>query len=518
MGIKISNLPSATLPLTGSELVPVVQGGVTSKAQLFDMFSGSTGSAYVGFEQSGTGATTRTVESKLRDVVSVKDFGAVGDGTTDDTVAIQAAINSGYSLVFPAGTYKCANLTQSTNFQRFYAAGNVTLQKNANGPILTSSGSDVEFNGIGFRGESATPSFTGNNFVSSGANLRLINCGSRWAYARAVLATGNHVQIIGTCDLYQTTDSSATGYDIEIGVSGTATLYHELIGVYSSQNTGGIKLIDVGSHTIHGGEFGKLYIAAGTSPAGVNGGKTIGARILGNVTVEISSAIFSANQFGTVTITFALGTSGCSLDQSNSMTAVTVVNNGNGNSPIIKSIGTGSPSGIILQYGQDTSNSTIRYDADEIYFQDSNVSLANNKAIKFADSTGTYYTGLLLSSGDDWGIGANNGANFTTVNSGSGGVYLGVSAVSIMQAYTGGIRPQTDNSYNCGTSTQRWAQAYATNFRPGAGTATWTSGTGTPEGSLTATVGSLYTRTDGGATTTLYIKESGTGNTGWVAK
>lgn len=46
----------------------------------------------------------------------------------------------------------------------------------------------------------------------------------------------------------------------------------------------------------------------------------------------------------------------------------------------------------------------------------------------------------------------------------------------------------------------------------------WTSGAGTPEGSLSAAVGSMYTRTDGGAGTTLYIKESGTGNTGWVAK
>lgn len=59
---------------------------------------------------------------------------------------------------------------------------------------------------------------------------------------------------------------------------------------------------------------------------------------------------------------------------------------------------------------------------------------------------------------------------------------------------------------------------YSTNFHPGAGTVTWTSGAGTPEGAVTAAVGSLYTRTDGGASTTLYVKESGTGNTGWVAK
>lgn len=44
------------------------------------------------------------------------------------------------------------------------------------------------------------------------------------------------------------------------------------------------------------------------------------------------------------------------------------------------------------------------------------------------------------------------------------------------------------------------------------------AGTGTPEGALAAPVGHLYLRTDGGASTTLYVKESGAGNTGWVAK
>lgn len=44
------------------------------------------------------------------------------------------------------------------------------------------------------------------------------------------------------------------------------------------------------------------------------------------------------------------------------------------------------------------------------------------------------------------------------------------------------------------------------------------SGAGTPEGVVTANVGALFFRSDGGAGTTLYVKESGTGNTGWVAK
>lgn len=43
-------------------------------------------------------------------------------------------------------------------------------------------------------------------------------------------------------------------------------------------------------------------------------------------------------------------------------------------------------------------------------------------------------------------------------------------------------------------------------------------GNGSPETVVTAAVGSLYLRLDGGAATTLYVKESGTGNTGWIGK
>jgi hypothetical protein len=46
---------------------------------------------------------------------------------------------------------------------------------------------------------------------------------------------------------------------------------------------------------------------------------------------------------------------------------------------------------------------------------------------------------------------------------------------------------------------------------------TITAGSGSPEGVKTATVGSIYLRTNGGSSTTLYVKESGTGNTGWKA-
>ena len=75
-------------------------------------------SEQVTFLQTGTGATARTVDAKLKDTVSVKDFGAVGDGVADDTAAIQAAINTNKEVFVPNGTYNLsASLTMTLNQQ-----------------------------------------------------------------------------------------------------------------------------------------------------------------------------------------------------------------------------------------------------------------------------------------------------------------------------------------------------------------------------------------------------------------
>lgn len=63
------------------------------------------------------------------------------------------------------------------------------------------------------------------------------------------------------------------------------------------------------------------------------------------------------------------------------------------------------------------------------------------------------------------------------------------------------------------------AEAYPTGtWLSGAHDANILAGHGTPEGVVTAGIGSLFLRFDGGATTTLYVKTSGSGNTGWTAK
>ena len=66
----------------------------------------------------GTGAVVTNVQDKLRETVSVKDFGAVGDGVADDTAAIQAAIDSvfntgGGTVYLPAGTYLVSSIVKN---------------------------------------------------------------------------------------------------------------------------------------------------------------------------------------------------------------------------------------------------------------------------------------------------------------------------------------------------------------------------------------------------------------------
>lgn len=74
--------------------------------------SASSGSSLVGYLPAGTGAVATTVQAKLRESVSVKDFGAVGDGLIDNYAALQAACDAVYAagggtVYLPPGNYIC---------------------------------------------------------------------------------------------------------------------------------------------------------------------------------------------------------------------------------------------------------------------------------------------------------------------------------------------------------------------------------------------------------------------------
>lgn len=93
----------------------------------------------IGNEFVTVGTVPRTVPAKLGEMISVKDYGAVGDGVTDDTAAIQLAMNTAKSsqvnmLFFPAGTYMVStvNITSADNMH-IYGVGKSSCIKRVNG-------------------------------------------------------------------------------------------------------------------------------------------------------------------------------------------------------------------------------------------------------------------------------------------------------------------------------------------------------------------------------------------------
>ena len=134
----------------------VSSGSGTDTALRTDLANASAslaGSRLSGFRQTGTGAVARTVDAKLKDTVSVKDFGAVGDGVTDDTAAIQAAITAGANkeVYFPSGTYVATSLTIS-NPCRLFGNGILNKTTTVNLPFITITSNDVDIDGLEFRG------------------------------------------------------------------------------------------------------------------------------------------------------------------------------------------------------------------------------------------------------------------------------------------------------------------------------------------------------------------------------
>lgn len=99
------------------------------------LFSNSTGANLIGFIQGGTNAVSRTLQTKLREGwISVKDFGAVGDGSANDTIAVQDAINyantlGGGVVYFPEGTYNLSIVTYQPGITFQGEGGNSKLFK-----------------------------------------------------------------------------------------------------------------------------------------------------------------------------------------------------------------------------------------------------------------------------------------------------------------------------------------------------------------------------------------------------
>ena len=164
---KLINLPDAA-----SNGEPVTLRQYTADAGSI----GTTTAPLVTYTAPGTGAVASTVQAKLTESVSVLDFGAIGNGVADDTVAIQAALDSITSgtVIIPSGTYKISSALTATSVSvSIDCLGTLAETVAIDGAILFTSCTNFEIKGVTYTGAETSGSFTASD---SKEVIKLVSC------------------------------------------------------------------------------------------------------------------------------------------------------------------------------------------------------------------------------------------------------------------------------------------------------------------------------------------------------
>jgi hypothetical protein len=446
--------------------VPTLVSEVTTLNSEVTTQSNATGVTY---SEGGTGAITQTVAAKLQQIISVKDFGAKGDGVTDDTAAIQAAINAamtgtGANVYFPNGTYQVSSTLNIPNLVNgksvFYGSG----------AVINST-----FNGVLFNNESLWVSFR---------DLTLSGPGK---------ANANSIGVQGTMYDWYFENVSVFNFAIGIRANGGSHLYLKCF-------------------------FG-------------SNGKCIWPSNFANI-ISIDSCYFSSSDYGLyVPNNFGPGPVGYVAQVSIYNTAMEVCGTS------VYSVGINRLIVDNSWFEQETTGSLVLTDTPLLSINTNYVSFApsvsfssgfpaaSQSAIYIDPYSGTTYENFSTTTQSPLVFNSNaypnsglTGIEWTGFLNGNQYTNRILGGNNVINIDTTNFWPLTDMNTYLGYTNRRWQDGYISRLHPGDATALWTSGSGSPEGVVTAVVGSLYTRTDGGANTTLYVKESGTGNTGWIAK
>ena len=256
-GVSVPNGYALTVRCDGTNVVAV---GVADTA--------------VPFLQAGTGAVQRTVQSKLRDTVSVKDFGAVGDGVTDDSAAVQAAINTmttGGTLVFPFGTYKI-------NTSILVPYSNITIIGNGSTIDATTLAYNGAVRGSGAVFRVVTPNALRSTTLTATANqgsyTLALTSATNFAVGQIVRCFSTEVQyrndtaIAYYCDVNKITNVSGLNITLESPLQYALTVSPYTVNVRSVLP---IENISISGFNMLGGGVRATPLANGDGPCGIYG-------------------------------------------------------------------------------------------------------------------------------------------------------------------------------------------------------------------------------------------------------
>ena len=490
-----------------------------SKGSMVYNFADATGieasvnASNVVYDPAGIGAVPTTVQAKLRETLSVQDFGAVGDGVADDTAAIQAAITASKTqnnriVYLPAGTY----LVTDT----IYLYGGAQIQGDAinyaggRTDSLFGLPNAVKTTVINFNPSSEKTLFEMDGSPNVGSSYRGIGVENLSIFGNTTPSDywktlyGSSAPVVTTSkyafDLTRVSYSRFANISIRNFQSGirltiTQVNLFDGIDINFCRNNCVLYAQDVNVPT---SDVWRNCIFR-TSPTGVYSEDTY------SVQIRFQNCLFeSLDNFGVqlpkaATLWSFIDTYAENVPANVASTTGAMFQGG-----FYGSAATNIGLMLIVVGGQYGGNNTGGLIGDFATFDSCNgASFAAPFVARYARairSTANTVTDQISCAGLQWvqSGGFSDGPtrivgfyNSAAINSSVGPSARFTSASAATT--TSGIYFLTPGPY-------------------------WRADATSPEGVYTAPVGSIFSRTNGGAGTTFYVKESGTGNTGWVAK
>lgn len=496
----------------------------TLVAGLVDAIFKSISAEDVKVQQPFEGAQPTTLDAWLAgQVVNVKtDFKAGGLGLTDDTDALKSALATGKSVYLPAGTY---TITETLHFTK-------------DGQILFGDGKDAQ--SVIRNISNSKPLFT---FSSGTGAVYRRRCGIQQVSFVGNSATTEGVALRGIIDDGLTGDADKSCWMRDVRISGVGGGFGLRVSSWSNSFSS-VEIWECNKGLQCGSEFNAnafhgLYISGCTNEAivSVDGpGQQASSTFIGTVaqysggtrsTIDLQEAY----AFKFVGLYLEGNKAPCNLlfgSRAHSCTATGVIHNletGTAGIQVIRNEGKGTVINGVTNLG-GTVDSLVRIEGmlpttTVAGLQMSSGAATNGELYDFSARKATVRGDGLESRLGPAVIRALFSENALEVRRSDtdalqmfvqdGKLYFGSDTTVPSLQRSGGTLSML---YGAGTGTFRAPQ-----FGLGAtGGPLWMTTPGSPEGAITAPPGSICSRTAGGAGTTLYVKESGTGNTGWVAK